>query len=237
MNLFYTEHIDLSNNSGFLNKEESHHALRVLRMSKEDQFAVSEGKGVIYQAQITEIQKTKVQFKIIETLEREQFSSHLEIAVAPTKSNDRFEWFLEKATEIGIDKIHPIICKNSERKIFKNERGKRVILSAAKQSFSSNLPELSDIQSFKSFINQSKEFKGDKFIAYVDSSLDKENRIDGLKLLRESTHCLVLIGPEGDFNPSEIKEATAIGFIAISLGKKRLRTETAALVSAAAFNS
>ncbi|HEY9115064.1 MAG TPA: RsmE family RNA methyltransferase, partial [Bacteroidales bacterium] len=154
----------------------------------------------------------------------------LQIGIAPTKNNNRLEWFLEKATEIGIDTITPLICAHSERKEVKIDRLNKVITAAVKQSLKSFHPTLEHQQQFNSFIK--KHFDGQKFIAYVDN----ENNLSLAKAYLPGNNALVLIGPEGDFSPEEIELAKKNGFIPINLGKSRLRTETAGVVACNTIN-
>ena len=150
----------------------------------------------------------------------------LHIAIAPTKNIDRIEWFAEKCTEIGIDAITLLHCRYSERKEVKNERIEKIIISAAKQSLKATLPALSGITDFKKFITQ--PFDGDKYIAHC---YDQENKILLKNACKPGTNTLVLIGPEGDFSTEEVEAAIAGGFIPVSLGNSRLRTETAGVVA------
>ena len=150
---------------------------------------------------------------------------NLHLAVAPTKMNDRYEWFLEKATEIGIDTITPIICDHSERKVIKSERFERILQSAMKQSLSCYKPRLNEAVSFKDFIQQ--DFRGDLFIAHCEET-DKKSLKQELTPKKDIT---ILIGPEGDFSAKEIELATTNKFTPVTLGDTRLRTETAAIVA------
>ncbi|HVA97947.1 MAG TPA: RsmE family RNA methyltransferase, partial [Bacteroidia bacterium] len=166
--------------------------------------------------------------KIIEknaTKNRADFKLH--IAIAPTKNMDRFEWFLEKATEIGIDEITPIICENSERKILKTERCNAIITSAMKQSLSAWHPILNEAEKFSTFMMKMEKYSGQKFIAHCEKSA-KKNLFD---ICEKKTNTIVLIGPEGDFSSEEIKKALQANWQAVSIGNSRLRTETAGLVA------
>ena len=156
---------------------------------------------------------------------KQQRKYYLHLAIAPTKNNDRLEWFLEKATEIGIDEITPIICENSERKFIKPERLKKIIISAMKQSLKFHLPRLNDMVTLSEFLKQ-KQTQG-KYIAHCVEN-EKQLMKDVLHPQESST---ILIGPEGDFSFSEIEKSLQKGYTPITLGKARLRTETAALVS------
>jgi len=229
MHLFYTP--DLKENTYRLSEEESKHCVRVLRLSEGDQLVLIDGKGLLCEATITLAHPKGCELKILSrTADYGKRDFNLTIAVAPTKNIDRYEWFLEKATEIGIDSIIPIVSRYSERKEIKPERLEKVTIAAIKQSIKAYLPQIKPIQSFKSLI--SAPFDGLKFIAHC---------AEGSKtLLRDAAtkgaNTLILIGPEGDFSTEEIEAALAAGFIPISLGEARLRTETAALVACHTIN-
>jgi 16S rRNA (uracil1498-N3)-methyltransferase len=156
------------------------------------------------------------------------------MAVAPTKSNDRFEWFLEKATEIGIAGVTPIICEHSERKVVKKERMTRVVVAAMKQSLKAWLPEIAEQTKFKEFVTSAtvQEFNGQKFIAHCENT----ERTELAAALTTGQPTLIMIGPEGDFSPNEVALAVQHGFSPISLGQSRLRTETAGVVACHTVN-
>lgn len=223
MQIFYTPDIDIKQE---LTEEESGHCVRVLRLKEGDEILLTDGKGFFYKATITNAHPKLCEFEIIETIKQEAlWPFYLHIAVAPTKNMDRMEWFAEKATEIGIDAITCLNCRFSERKEVKTARLEKILVSAMKQSQKATLPVLTGMTDFKKFVQQ--PFDGRKFIAHCE---------EGEKLLLKDTYkpgenALVLIGPEGDFSPEEIKLAIENGFEPISLGKSRLRTETAALVA------
>ena len=228
MQLFYCPDIDGSTYT--LNEEESKHCIRVLRMQTGDQFNITDGKGNLFEVEIIDDHPKRCSVKIISTLSNyEAKDFFLHIAVAPTKNIGRFEWFLEKATEMGIHEISPIICEHSERKEIKIPRLEKVIVSAIKQSLKAYVPKLNSAMNFSSFIQQ--DFKGQKFIAYCDG--DHINLKDQYRL-KEGV--CILIGPEGDFSPEEVKLALEHGFKTISLGKSRLRTETAAIAACHTIN-
>ncbi len=229
MNLFYAPNI----NGKFydLDKEESRHIVRVLRKKQGDTIHFTDGKGWFYETLISEIDSRNCTVEIIRKYEgddKRPFKIH--IAIAPTKNNDRIEWFLEKSTEIGIDEITPIICDHSERKVVKIERLNKVITSAVKQSLKSFHPKLNEQISLKEFLNI--DFKGQKFIAYIDTYVTLELS-DSIKSNKD---ILILIGPEGDFRPEEVELAKQKGFVPVSLGKSRLRTETAGVVAVHTVN-
>lgn len=228
MQLFYCPDID--NSIYTLNEEESKHCIRVLRMHAGDRFQITDGRGNLFEVEITDEHPKRCSVRVISTLSNyEAKDFFLHIAVAPTKNISRFEWFLEKATEMGIHEISPIICDHSERKDVKISRLEKVIIAAIKQSLKAYLPKLNPSLSFSSFIKQ--DFKGQKFIAYCDG--DHINLKDQYQLKED---VCILIGPEGDFSPEEVNLALKCGFKTISLGKSRLRTETAAIAACHTIN-
>ncbi len=227
MNLFLAE--ELTSEGGYLGKEESHHASRVLRMNMGDLLLTTQGTGIIYQSEITEAHKTQVVFKNLSVFKKESSPPYLHIAIAPTKSNDRFEFFLEKATEIGISEITPIICHNSERKVYKTDRGNKIVISAAKQSLACHWPVLNEPVRLTELKVEGSETQ--KFIAHCE----KDDMPNILKELPSYAKVLMLIGPEGDFSPKEIEWAKTNGYTECSLGTKRLRTETAGIAVALGF--
>jgi 16S rRNA (uracil1498-N3)-methyltransferase len=232
MHLFYTP--DISGETYTLNEEESKHAVRVLRLKTGDTIQLIDGKGGFYTAEIINDHQKHCSVKIISLKkEFEKRDHYLHIAVAPTKNNDRTEWFVEKATEMGIDEISMIDCSNSERSVVKTERLEKVAISAIKQSLKAYLPKINEMTAFKKFITENRDFKGDKFIAHCNVP----GKLPHLKsLYTPKNNVLILIGPEGDFNPEEVKLALGNGFREISLGNSRLRTETAALYSCTTVN-
>ncbi|WP_321480964.1 16S rRNA (uracil(1498)-N(3))-methyltransferase [uncultured Bacteroides sp.] len=223
MHVFYTPDI-LTNPE--LPKEEAAHCIRVLRLSTGDEITLTDGKGNFYLAEITAASNKRCSVIIKETKPQETlWHGHLHIAMAPTKNMDRNEWFAEKATEIGLDELTFLNCRYSERKVIKTERIEKILISAIKQSLKARLPKLNKMTDFDKFIAQ--DFIGQKFIAHC-----YEGEKPFLKdIVKANEDALVLIGPEGDFSEEEVSKAIAKGFIPISLGKSRLRTETAALVA------
>ncbi|MBT5750355.1 MAG: 16S rRNA (uracil(1498)-N(3))-methyltransferase [Flavobacteriales bacterium] len=227
MQLFYIQN---PQKEIILSAEESKHATRVLRKKEGDILNFTDGKGGFYKAEITLADSRKCRLKIVSSDQKEkQHNYHLHIAIAPTKNMDRFEWFLEKATEIGIDEITPIICSRSERKVIKTERGNRILLSAMKQSLKHHLPKLNNAVTLKDFLKQ--DFEGAKYIAHCEDAEKKE-----LKTVSKTEKTLILIGPEGDFSPKEIELALQNQFKAVSLGTSRLRTETAGIIAVHTIN-
>ncbi len=225
MQLFYNENIDTQTSLLIFNKEESRHIIRVLRKKQGDEIFITNGKGLLFTTRILNASDKKCSVEILKWEEKEQNRNYyLHIAIAPTKNNERLEWFLEKATEIGIDEITPILCDNSERKVIKHERLQKVIISSVKQSLKFNLPKLNVLTRFSDLIR--KDFKGEKLIAYCEYT--QKNNIK--ELIKPNHNVMILIGPEGDFSHKEIKEALQHQYIPLSLGKSRLRTETAGIV-------
>lgn len=222
MHIFYTP--DINSETYFLSEEESKHCIKVLRLLKGSLLFLVDGKGGFYDARVEEPHPKRTKIQILRVQQNYGQRNHgLHIAIAPTKNIERMEWFLEKATEIGIDEITPIICDRSERKELKTERLNKVITSAVKQSIKAYHPLLNEAQRFSDFILKSQDSQ--KFIAHcIDSK--KGSLKEHIKL---NSDYLVLIGPEGDFSQQEISLALDQGFLPISLGDSRLRTETAAL--------
>ncbi len=224
MHIFYDPFLEKSTEFHFLSEEESNHCIKVLRLQVGDKINLVDGRGGFYDAEIVTSNPKRTELKILNL--RAAFGKrnhHLHIAVAPTKNIERTEWFLEKATEIGIDEITPVLCDFSERKEIKIERLNKVIASAIKQSIKAYLPRLNEIQRFKAIIEM--PFNGQKFIAHCAATPKHELK----EILKPNGSYLILIGPEGDFSPTEIDKSAEHGFVPISLGLSRLRTETAAL--------
>lgn len=222
MHLFYTPDIDSQIYQ--LDEEESKHCIRVLRLQIGAQVNLIDGKGGFYLAEIISDHPKKTILKVLaHQAEYHKRNHFLHIAVAPTKNIDRFEWFLEKATELGIDEITPIICDRSERKEIKTDRSNKIITSAVKQSLKAYHPKLNASISFKNFVAQA--FNANLYIAHCENSC-KAFFSDNFK---PQGKYIVLIGPEGDFSTTEIEIALQNGFVPITLGESRLRTETAAL--------
>ncbi|RXR32677.1 16S rRNA (uracil(1498)-N(3))-methyltransferase [Flavobacterium piscinae] len=225
MQLFYFKDINEQSTSFSFDKEESKHIVKVLRKNTGDILFVTNGLGVLFKTEITIASDSKCTVTVLSFEKQEQSSCYLHLAVAPTKMNDRYEWFLEKATEIGIQEITPIFCDHSERKVIKTERFDKILLSAMKQSNQYFLPILNEPIPFKEFVK--KQFNGQKFIAHCEETDKKTLK----SVLKTNEDCTILIGPEGDFSVKEIEIALENQFIPISLGNTRLRTETAALVA------
>lgn len=225
MQLFYNPNISESDKSFRFDKDESRHIAKVLRKTSGDVLHITNGKGWLFTAEITIAAQKKCEVSIISKSLQPKRNYNLHLAVAPTKMNDRFEWFLEKATEIGVETITPIICEHSERKVIKIERFEKIIQSAMKQSLQCYLPKLNEPIIFMDFI--SREFTGQTFIAHCEET-DKKSLKSQLK---SASDCIILIGPEGDFSVKEIEMALQHHFIPVTLGETRLRTETAAIAA------
>lgn len=224
MLLFYAP--DLQGDHYTLNEQESRHCIKVLRLRAGDAIQLTNGMGDLCEAEL--INEDPRRCEVLITSRQEAYGqrpNHLHIAIAPTKNINRFEWFLEKATEIGIDEITPVICTRSERKVVKNERLNKVITAAMKQSLKAYHPVLNEQLSFKEFMKI--EQSGDKFIAYIEEG--EHPSLNSIYVAENSA--TILIGPEGDFSPEEVEMAIKHGYKTVSLGKSRLRTETAGIVA------
>lgn len=233
MHLFYVP--DLSEEVIGFSAEESKHAVQVLRLRAGDRVRLTDGKGCWATGEVAAESTTKAcRVKVLERVERYGEKPYrLHVGIAPTKSIDRYEWFLEKATEIGVDRITPLLCEHSERKVVKRERGEKVILSAMKQSQKAYLPELDEMTPVGEFL-AGLESGGQRFIGYVDETMDLNERKKLFDVLERGGDYTILIGPEGDFSPKEIEMACgSFGFVPVTLGDTRLRTETAGIMAVA----
>ena len=225
MELFYLEAISSNMNEVKFSQEESRHIAKVLRKKNGDSIHITNGKGLEWIGEITNSDIRKVTAKNITDHVHISNQAKLHIAIAPPKSNDRMNWFLEKATEIGISEITPIICDNSERKVIKPLRMKKILVSAIKQSNQFHLPKLNSISTFKQFVE--KKYSDTKLIAHCWKGMKKDlHQINNIK-----SSLLVMIGPEGDFSKREIEIAKANSYTEISLSSQKLRTETAGIVA------
>lgn len=224
MHIFYTPDISFEDVLYTLDEEESKHCSRVLRLKVGDKINLVDGRGGFYLAEISQDHPKRTQLTILDRKNAfEKRNHYLHIAIAPTKSIDRIEWFIEKATEIGIDEITPIICERSERKDVKQERLEKIAISAMKQSQKAYLPKINETIKFTSFIKDNRA--ANKYIAHCIPT-DKKEIAQNFK---KCENYLVLIGPEGDFSSEEVDLALQNGFLPITLGESRLRTETAGL--------
>lgn len=228
MFLFYVPDIEQSLR---LPPEESKHCAKVLRKRAGDHIQITDGKGGLFTAQITSINPQECQVNLIDKAVAEKRPYSIHIAIAPTKNMDRIEWFIEKCTEIGIDKITLLQTKRTERTKVKEERLQRILTSAMKQSKEYYLPQLHTLVDYHTFVAACSENK--KFIAYVDES-GTTNEL--FHIAQKSDEYCVLIGPEGDFTPEEIEQALQNNFEPIALGPKRLRTETAGVAACHTLN-
>ena len=253
MELFYSR--DIASGATTLDAEESSHCVRVLRHRAGEQIHVVDGAGCLYRCEILDANPRALEFRVLER--REGYGSHpyhLQMAVAPPKNIDRFEWFAEKATEIGVDIITPLFGEYSERKVFKPERVERILVSAAKQSHKGAIPVLEPAAKVVDFLAAHAADDALRCICYCDetASLGVEKR-PLTEVLREAfpsgaanaaaadpagasvaRPVILMIGPEGDFSRSEIAQAVATGWLPVSLGSSRLRIETAAIAATAA---
>ncbi|MDR2938351.1 MAG: 16S rRNA (uracil(1498)-N(3))-methyltransferase [Prevotellaceae bacterium] len=224
MNLFYTP--DIAGEAYTLSEEESKHCVRVLRLAAGDTIYLIDGHGGLYTAAITAAHDKRCEVRVTQ-VQREygKRNYHLHIAIAPTKNVERYEWFLEKITEIGVDEITPLLCEHSERKVVKDERSEKVVTSAVKQSLKAYHPRLNAMTDFRQLVTQ--PFDGVKCIAHCADA----PKILLKNAVKAGENVLVLIGPEGDFSPKEVALAKQHGFIEVSLGSSRLRTETAGVTA------
>ena len=216
-----------------LDADESGHCVRVLRHRAGDEIHVIDGLGTMYRCRLTDDNPKGAEAEVLEAFSG--WGGHpyrLTVACCPTKNNDRFEWFVEKATEVGVDRIVPTIGERSERKVYKTDRALRIALSATKQSLKARIPEIAEPVSVKDFICHSEP--GLKLIAYCFEGDTKRISIQEALKDYEGMDITVLIGPEGDFSPEEARLAVEHGYIPVHLGASRLRTETAAVLAAAA---
>jgi len=227
MQLFYNPDISETSKEIIFDKEESKHIFKVLRKQEGDFLNLTNGKGLFFEVELSLTSPKHCFATVVSCKKQSPLPYYLHLAVAPTKLNDRYEWFLEKATEIGVSEITPIICAHSERKVVKLERFEKKILSAMKQSLKVYLPKINPAITLKDFLKNQSSDTSKKLIAHCEES-EKQSFKNVLTTKEPFT---ILIGPEGDFSPDEINLAQEFGFKPVSLGKSRLRTETAAIVA------
>src|SRR5690554_289111 len=227
MQLFYNPNISENSIDIVFDKDESRHITKVLRMREGDTLKITNGTGSFFDAEISVVTPKQCIAKILEEEKVKPLPYKLHLVVAPTKLNDRYEWFLEKATEIGVSEITPIICDHSERKVIKAERYEKILQSAMKQSLKAYLPVLNPAVSFKDFIQANNNTDTLRFIAHCEETDKKSLK----SLILPKKNITILIGPEGDFSSEEIDLAIKSGFTPVALGESRLRTETAAVVA------
>jgi 16S rRNA (uracil1498-N3)-methyltransferase len=225
MNIFYVP--DMKGNTYVMDKNESRHCIRVLRMTKDDRLKLVDGKGNLYEGIITDPDPSGCEVKITGvTRDFEKRGYRLHIAVSPIKNQDRFEWFVEKSIEIGVDEITPVICSNTEKPGIKRDRINNIIVSAMKQSLKAFRPVLNEPVTLDEFISY--DHAGIKMIAHCNPAYERK-KIS--QIYEKGMNALILIGPEGDFSAEEINHAAAKGFIPVHLGNSRLRTETAGIAA------
>lgn len=225
MQLFYNPEINLTDSEIQFSKDESRHIVKVLRKSIGDNIHITNGSGTLFISELVSNDYKNCRARIIETETQSAAAYQLHMAVAPTKMNDRFEWFLEKATEIGVSSITPIFCDNSERKVVKLERFEKILQAAMKQSLRYYMPQLNEPIGFRDFISDKRD--GQLYIAHCED----DEKISLNSILEPNSQITILIGPEGDFSVNEIETALKSGYLPVSLGDFRLRTETAAIVA------
>ncbi len=235
MELFYSR--DIEGGICRLDQDESGHCVKVLRHRCGDEISVIDGCGTLYRCRITSDSHKGVEAMVLSS--EDGWGGHryrLHMAVCPTKNNDRYEWFAEKACEIGFDELSPVIGEHSERKVLKTPRVEKILVSAAKQSLKAAVPAMNEPVSVKEFIESHAADNALKLIAYCFEDEAHPRRsikevLDGIE--GDSPEIIILIGPEGDFSETEAKLALSAGFIPVHLGDSRLRTETAALTAVA----
>lgn len=212
-----------------LPESDSQHAVRVLRMREGDELEAVDGKGHVFRCRITFAHTKRTSISIIEKIARPKvWQSHITIAIAPTKHNDRMEWLVEKLTEIGVDCIVPLRCRHSERKEINVERLAKIAISAMKQSLKAILPEIRPMTDFNDFVKTESDGSSNRYVAYCDPTIPRELFAHKYSAGKDT---VILIGPEGDFSHEEITSAISAGFIPVTFGDNRLRTETAAIVA------
>jgi len=225
MQIFYAPGINGSIH--YLDVSESHHCIRVLRLKKGDAVRLVDGKGTLYEGCIIDPDHRHCGIELNEKIaDFEKRDYRLHIAISPLKNQERFEWFVEKSVETGIDEITPLICRNTEKQGIKVMRIENIIISAMKQSVKAFKPVLNKPATFNEFIKQS--FEGSKLIAHCSNDLER-SRID--MVCKKGEDSVILIGPEGDFSREEISAALVNGFRSVNLGKSRLRAETAGVAA------
>ncbi len=223
MNLFYTT--DIQGKLAIFHDEEARHCTQVLRHSPGDIVHFVDGQGSFYKGVILDFTKKECSIQIQQQREEPAKTFKTHIAIAPTKNIDRFEWFLEKTTEIGIDEVTPLLCEHSERRQIRPDRLEKILVAAMKQSLKARLPKLNVLTLFEEFISQN--IAQQRFIAYLDEGKNPHLK----EICRAEQSVIILIGPEGDFSQQEIQTALDQGFAGVSLGESRLRTETAGIVA------
>ena len=219
-----------------LGEEDSKHCVKVLRMGEGDTIEVVDGNGTLYTCRITMAHPKRCAVEVTEQLQQPPHWGHqIVLGVAPTKNLDRIEWLVEKCVEMGVDRIIPLRCHNSERTVLKTERLKKIMVSAMKQSLKATLPRLDEMTPVAQVLAE--PFDGTRCIAYCDEQLPREQRLSLPGVYRPGQDVMVLIGPEGDFSSEEVQAARDAGFVPVTLGESRLRTETAGMMAVAAIHA
>ena len=215
-----------------LGEEDSKHCVKVLRLSEGDTIEVVDGNGMLYTCRITMAHPKRCAVEVLESQHQPpHWGCRIVLGVAPTKHLDRMEWLVEKCVEMGVDRIIPLRCHNSERTVLKTERLRKIMVSAMKQSLKATLPQLDEMTPVEQVIAE--PFDGTRGIAYCDEQLPREQRQTLVSAYRPGQDVMVLIGPEGDFSPEEVTAARNAGFVPVTLGESRLRTETAGMMAVA----
>ena len=226
---FYAPDIETT---GCLPEEESGHAVRVLRMEPGRRIRVVDGRGGCFECEITSARPKCVQLRIVETVRPPKpWQGRITLAVAPTKNFDRMEWLMEKAVELGIDRFVPVVCRHSERRVVKTDRLRRIAVSAMNQSLKTELPQIDEAMPLADFLRE--PHAGECFMGYCSDEVERRLLAPTYTPGADAT---ILIGPEGDFSPEEVRQALDAGFIPVSMGEQRLRTETAALIGVATIH-
>ena len=219
-----------------LGEEDSKHCVKVLRMGEGDTIEVVDGNGMLYTCRITMAHPKRCAIEVLESEKQQPHWGHqIVLAIAPTKNLDRIEWLVEKCVEMGVDRIIPLRCHNSERTVLKTERLKKIMVSAMKQSLKATLPRLDEMTPIEQVIAE--PFDGTRCMAYCDALLPREDRQTLPRAYSPGENVMVLIGPEGDFSPEEVKMARDAGFLPVTLGESRLRTETAGMMAGACIHA
>lgn len=230
MQLFYLPNLSIEDKIADFNKDESKHLYKVLRKSPGDKINITNGENILFKGTISSISKNNCQVSIQETIKQKPLPYSLHIGISLLKSNERFEWFLEKASEIGVTEITPLICDRTEKKFINENRLKKILISGMKQSIKTHFPKLNAVCSLKNFLKG--ELNDQLFIAHCNDSEKKPL----LKLIKPKSDYLILIGPEGDFTEKEVESCNQSKFKNVSLGKTRLRAETAGILACHTFS-
>lgn len=230
MQLFYLPDLSKENKTANFSKEESKHIFKVLRKNIGDNINITNGKNILFQGSISSISKNNCEVIIDQVVDKTPLPYSLHLGISLLKSNDRFEWFLEKANEIGITEITPLICDRTEKKYLNENRLNKILISSMKQSLKTYLPKLNPVSTLKNFIENKNN--SDLFIAHCNDS-EKKTLI---KSIKPKSSSLILIGPEGDFTEKEVEACNLKNYINVSLGNARLRAETAGIVACHTFS-